>query len=625
MSIRLKLFLFSALMGIVPLLVLGFYSYGTTKNNIQIKTFDEMSSINNLSHSMLNEWTTGSVNLLESLAQRPLVRKAVAKIIRPGGEKTDRSLIQSLIINHFEPALSMQKNLNALSIIDLSGRIILSTDGVSEGQFRERDPYFIEGQKQSFIGNVMYSASNNKAVMHISTPLRNSEGVTVAVLSGHLDWNRASTLLSFTTLTKSRFESYLVNRHHFMLTDSKFIDDAPLKVTVASAGLQACLETGSGQGLYKNYLGIEVLGVYKWLPDRELCLLTESDLSEQNEALDNLKSKLYGVFLLLTGLSILFSLFISSSISRPIRALVAGTAELGKGDLRYRFTETSGELGAIPKALNEMADNLTKILASRNELNIEVEQRKLVELNLNKTMRDLEKSNQDLERFAYVASHDLQEPLRTITSYLQLLERRYRGSLDSDAGEFIDFVIEAAGRMKRQINDLLDYSRVGRKEDDMVEIDLNQLIEKIVQQHIILIKENAAILHVDKLPTIKGVPSQFSLLFQNLISNAIKFHRKGVPPQIWISAENSADHWTIEIRDNGIGIEPQYLEKIFIIFQRLHSMGDYPGTGIGLALCKRIVENHDGTITVTSIPDVGSTFSIRLEAETVAAPETDLA
>jgi signal transduction histidine kinase len=623
MTIRLKLFLLSTLMGILPLLVLGFYTYNTTKTNIQIKTFNEMASINSLSHSMLNEWVTGSLNLLESLAQRPLVRKYVIELTKTGGINSDGPLSRDLINNHFNPALTMQKSLNVLSIIDLSGKVIVSTDAPSVGQFRNRDLYFIEGQKRSFVGDVMYSVSTNEAVMHVSAPVRNSEGVTIAVLSGHLDWERASTLLSYVTLASSRFESYLVNRHHFMLTDSQFIEDAPLKVTITSAGLQACLETGSGQGIYKNYLGTDVLGVYKWLPDRGLCLLTESDFTEQDEALDNLKASFYGVFLLLAGLSILFSLFISSRLSRPIRALVAGTAELGQGDLRYRFAETGGELGLVQKALNDMADNLTKVLTSRDALNDEVEQRKQVELNLNKTMFDLKKSNQDLERFAYVASHDLQEPLRTITSYLQLLERRFRESLDSDALEFIDFIVDAAGRMKLQINDLLDYSRVGRKEAEMVDLDLNQLIDQIIKQNHLLINETGALLHIDKLPTIKGVPSQFSLLFQNLISNAIKFHRQDVAPQIWIRAENSADQWTIDIRDNGIGIEPQYLEKIFVIFQRLHSMADYPGTGIGLALCKRVVENHHGTISVTSTPDVGSTFSIHFAAETVVVPAAD--
>ncbi|MBE0501521.1 MAG: HAMP domain-containing protein [Desulfuromonadales bacterium] len=617
MSIRLKLFLFFALTGIVPLLVLGFYSYISTKKNIQIKTFDEMASINSLSNSILDEWATGSLNLLESLAQRPLLRKVVAELTEADGINSAAARRQELINNHFSPTLAIQNNLDVLSIIDLSGKVVVSTDALFVGQFHNRDLYFTEGQEHSFIGNVMYSVSQNEAVMHVSTPIRNSEGVTIAVLSGLLDWNRASTLLSYVTLTRPRFESYLVNRHHFMLTESKFIEDAPLKVTVTSAGLQACLETGSGQSLYKNYLGNEVLGVYKWLPDHGLCLLTESDLSEQDEALDKLKAQLYCVFLLLAGLSILFALFISSTISRPIRALVAGAAELGRGNLRYQFTETAGELGTIPKALNEMAASLTIVLASRDELNNEVEQRKQVELNLNRAMSDLKKSNQDLEQFAYVASHDLQEPLRTITSYLQLLERRYREHLDSDALEFIDYIVEAASRMKSQINDLLDYSRVGRNDVSFVDVDLNQIVHKVIRQNHIYIQENGATLQVGTLPTVQGIPAQLTQLFQNLINNAIKFHRKGTPPLIRINAERTEDHWNITVADNGIGIEPEYLEKIFIIFQRLHSMVDYPGTGIGLALCKRIVENHDGSIGVTSTPGAGSIFNIKLNAEKI--------
>jgi signal transduction histidine kinase len=391
----------------------------------------------------------------------------------------------------------------------------------------------------------------------------------------------------------------------------------PRKKIVSSSGIQACFNTGSGQGTYTNYQGIKVLGVYQWFPDLEICLLTESAESALAELINNLKIKYYGASLLLASLDILFALFIASSLSRPIRGLVAGAANLGQGHLDYRFSETGGELGVVQKALNEMAASLAIVLSSRDELNNEVEQRKQVELNLNRAMSDLKKSNQDLEQFAYVASHDLQEPLRTITSYLQLLERRYREHLDSDALEFIDYIVEAASRMKNQINDLLDYSRVGRKDVSFVDIDLNQIVNKVIQQNHIYIQENGATLQVGNLPTVKGVSAQFTQLFQNLINNAIKFHRKGTPPLIRINAERTEDHWTITVADNGIGIEPEYLEKIFVIFQRLHSMVDYPGTGIGLALCKRIVENHDGSISVTSTPGVGTTFNIKLNTEKI--------
>jgi signal transduction histidine kinase len=611
MSIRLKLFLFSALIGIVPLLVLSFFSYSNMSKSIQDKTFAEMSSINKLSHNMIMEWSEGSLTLLESLAQRPLVRLAVEELTGPDSTKSDQNLKQTLVNSHFTPALNMQNNLNVLSIIDLTGKIIVSTSFALEGQFRNHEPYFTEGLERSFLGSVRHAIDKNETFMHVGTPIRNNEGETVAVLTAHLNWSRASTLLSFVTQDRSQLESYLVSRKSLILTESKFIKDAPLKLSVSTTGVQNCIDSGRGQGIYQNYLGTNVLGVYQWLPDHEICLLTESDFSEQKIAFDDLRSKVFGTLLLLTGLAILFALFIASTLSKPIRALITGAEELGQGNLDHRVVEMGGEIGLVQAALNQMADNLSKVLASRNELNKEVEQRKLTEQYLNRVMTDLKKSNQDLERFAYVASHDLQEPLRTITSYLQLLEKRYADSLDSEAEEFIAFVVEAASRMKIQINDLLNYSRVGRNEKEFTEVDLNQIIAKIIQENEILILEADATLNIDKLPILRGSAVQISLLFQNLISNALKFKRSGVAPQINITAEKIEGFWHIQVADNGIGIEPQYIERIFIIFQRLHSMSEYPGTGIGLALCKRIVENHEGIIDVTSTPGNGSTFILK--------------
>ena len=614
MTIRLKLFLYSALIGLLPLLALGWYSISTTEKNIQKNTFTELSSINRLSQSVLNEWTNDALHQLESLAQHSFVRDSIVKLIKGEG---DRTLQQNLVNEHFNPHLRLQNNLNLLAVIDLSKKIILSTDASLEDQIFDQDRYFIEGQLYSFVGNVGYSAGTRQAVLHAFTPVRNNEGVTVAVLFAQINWSRASQFFSYAMADRTALESYQVDRNHFLLSSSKSIAAVPRKKIVSSSGIQACFNTGSGQGTYTNYQGIKVLGVYQWFPDLEICLLTESAESALAELINNLKIKYYGASLLLASLDILFALFIASSLSRPIRGLVAGAANLGQGHLDYRFSETGGELGVVQKALNEMAASLAIVLSSRDELNNEVEQRKQVELNLNRAMSDLKKSNQDLEQFAYVASHDLQEPLRTITSYLQLLERRYREHLDSDALEFIDYIVEAASRMKNQINDLLDYSRVGRKDVSFVDIDLNQIVNKVIQQNHIYIQENGATLQVGNLPTVKGVSAQFTQLFQNLINNAIKFHRKGTPPLIRINAERTEDHWTITVADNGIGIEPEYLEKIFVIFQRLHSMVDYPGTGIGLALCKRIVENHDGSISVTSTPGVGTTFNIKLNTEKI--------
>ncbi|MBA3451786.1 MAG: PAS domain-containing protein, partial [Deltaproteobacteria bacterium] len=219
------------------------------------------------------------------------------------------------------------------------------------------------------------------------------------------------------------------------------------------------------------------------------------------------------------------------------------------------------------------------------------------ERELEDRMQDLARSNADLEQFAYVASHDLQEPLRMIASYNQLLARRYKGKLGEDADEFIGYTVEGVTRMQRLINDLLAYSRVGTRSKEPVEVDLEKLLAPtLANLERAIIEAGAEITH-DPLPTVIGDEGQLAQLFQNLIGNAIKFHG-AEPPRIHIGACADAAGWKLWVKDNGIGIDPQYFERIFVIFQRLHAREDYPGTGIGLSICKKIVERHGGKIWV---------------------------
>jgi PAS domain S-box-containing protein len=230
------------------------------------------------------------------------------------------------------------------------------------------------------------------------------------------------------------------------------------------------------------------------------------------------------------------------------------------------------------------------------------------------TMQELERSNEELEQFAFVASHDLQEPLRMVTNFLQLLEQRYKGELDADADEFIAFAVDGAARMKRMIKDLLDYSRVGTRGQAFVTTDCETIFEEVCKNLKVTIEDNAVTLTHDPLPRIMGDETQLGQLFQNLIANAIKF-RSDQSPEIHVGAVQENSKWVFSIEDNGIGIDPEYADRIFVIFQRLHPDGEYPGSGIGLSISKRIVERHGGQIWVESKPGAGSTFFFTLPVE----------
>jgi PAS domain S-box-containing protein len=242
---------------------------------------------------------------------------------------------------------------------------------------------------------------------------------------------------------------------------------------------------------------------------------------------------------------------------------------------------------------------------------LDISERKRAEQELKKTLADLERSNKELEQFAYVASHDLQEPLRMVSSYTQLLARRYKDKLDQDANEFIDFAVDGANRMQRLINDLLMYSRVSTRGQPPEPVDTFSALGQAIANLGMAIDDNHAMISNDELPVVMADESQIVQVFQNLIANGIKFHGTEAP-RIHISAAEKGNEWVFSVRDNGIGIAPEYHSRLFVIFQRLHGHDQYPGTGIGLAVCKRIVERHGGRIWVESEADKGSTFYFTL-------------
>ena len=245
------------------------------------------------------------------------------------------------------------------------------------------------------------------------------------------------------------------------------------------------------------------------------------------------------------------------------------------------------------------------------QLEIEIQERRQTEHVLAQQSQVLARSNAELEQLAYVASHDLQEPLRMVASYLQLLESRYNDRLDADAREFIHYAVDGARRMQALIDDLLTYSRVGTKAEPMKLVDAGKIVDVVLHSLRMAIQESGATVRCAALPTVMADPTQLAQLFQNLIANAIKFHGDA-PPEVRIDAEPDGGTWRFSVRDNGIGIAPEYFDRIFVMFQRLHGRREYPGTGIGLAICKKIVERHNGRIWVESAPGRGTVFRFTL-------------
>jgi light-regulated signal transduction histidine kinase (bacteriophytochrome) len=293
------------------------------------------------------------------------------------------------------------------------------------------------------------------------------------------------------------------------------------------------------------------------------------------------------------------------AIIYPLGVLAHGAEIIGSGNLDHTVDiESKDEVGKVASSFNQMAANLKETISRVEQ---EIRERRQAEIALQQQAAELERSNADLEQFAYAASHDLQEPLRNISSCMQMLERWYKDSLGNEGRQLIAYAVESANRMKDLINDLLIYSRVGARGKEFQETDTARVVDSAVANLRLAIIESGAMITRDDLPRILADDILLVQVFQNLISNAVKFRGRD-DLQIHVSAEQRDGECVFSIRDNGIGIEPEFFERIFLIFQRLHTRAEYPGTGIGLALVKRILDHHGGKIWVESEYGKGSTF-----------------
>jgi signal transduction histidine kinase len=291
------------------------------------------------------------------------------------------------------------------------------------------------------------------------------------------------------------------------------------------------------------------------------------------------------------------------SVLRPVSDLAAQVRHVVSGDVQ-RQVQADG-----PREIVELGEDVE---AMRRHILHDLDDAQAVNRRLDEQARELERSNRDLEQFAYVASHDLQEPLRKVSSFCQLLQRRYGGQLDERADQYIEFAVDGASRMQRLINDLLAFSRVGRTSEGFERVDLEAVAAAAAAQLEQARAEVEGAIEIGELPAVAGDPALLRQLMVNLLGNSLKFHRDGVPPVVRVDARPVGDACEITVTDNGIGIEPEYADKVFVIFQRLHGRDVYPGTGIGLALAKKIVEFHGGRIGLGPADGVGATVRFTL-------------
>lgn len=315
---------------------------------------------------------------------------------------------------------------------------------------------------------------------------------------------------------------------------------------------------------------------------------------------------------LLVAGGVLLWVFLRRWVTGPLERLAEDARAVAGGDRRHPVEAHGvGEVAQVGRAVEGMRRQLVDAIDEVDRARADLEES---HERLREQTEDLARSNRDLEQFAYVASHDLQEPLRKVASFTQLLAKRYEGQLDERADQYIGFAVDGAKRMQRLINDLLDFSRVGRIGGELTDVDLGAVVGQVVEDLGAVVEEAGARVEVEDLPVVRGEEPLLRQLVLNLVGNALKFRHPDRPPVVRLSARRTGDVWEVACADNGIGIDPQYADRVFVIFQRLHAKDVYEGTGIGLALCKKIVEYHGGDIWVDQEVEVGTTVRWTLPA-----------
>jgi signal transduction histidine kinase len=624
MSIRSKLTILFLSITAIPLLLVSALTYSNFKNSLEANRFAQLVDLSIFRADRIEGYFAGLRADISVAQGFYIIKKNLSVLNRQYNEKITPEYGQYR--KALEDQLKHMQSVSAMTDIMLvtpNGRVAYANRpehyarDLSSGSDEERSA-FEKGKTGICFSDIYLDTTEDKRFeMLVTAPATDFDGRFIGVIAFEVDMTPVYKLIQDVTGLGSTGE-VLVGRKRgnqvLFLNPLRHDPNAALKreATVGDATsfpIQQAVLGKTGSGVAIDYRGKQVIAAWRYIPSMQWGLVAKIDTSEAFADVTNLRNLIWVILVIVFALSGVIAFSIAQSISVPIKNLTKGAKIIGSGNLDYRVgTNLKDEIGQLSRSFDKMTHDVKAITASRDELNKEVSERKRVEGSLRQTAEDLERSNKDLEQFAYVASHDLQEPLRAVAGFVGLLKKQYHDKLDAVAAEYIDLSVEGAERMQTLIHDLLTFSRVGTKGGAFVRMNMKDAFDDAMKNLQVAITESGALVtYCDEMPSVSADPTQMTQLLQNLIANAIKFHGQ-MRPQIVVGAERKNNYWVMSVKDNGIGIEPQYYDRIFLIFQRLHTRSQYKGTGIGLAVCKKIVERHGGMIWVESKPGEGSTF-----------------
>lgn len=612
MKLRSKLLIGGLSSTMIPILIIGLISVYRSSESVSSIVEHNLSNVSENIAGHIESGLANELRLVETISFFGSVISVTEEAAGDGGrESRDRiDRVQDELGKIKERAGSRYS-----SILLLNGNGIVIADS-SGGKFKgldlhDRDYFLAALQGKANIGTVVESRATGKVILTAAAPIRSSRdnAVVGAVVSG-IFVEYLTELADRTRLGKGGYSFVIDTNGRYIAHPLKeYVFDINIAETLGMESLVAHLRRGRQGMVEYSRNGFENIASVTPIAGSEWYVVAVILKAELLAPASRVAKDIAFVACITAALGACFFCFFAKSVVDPLEKLQEGARIIGNGDLDFAFQiQTHSELDALAKAFNEMAQKLKTTL---QKVKSESEERKAAEEQVVRANAELSRSNEDLQQFAYVASHDLQEPLRSVVGYLQFIERLYADKLDDKGKDFIDRAVAATKRMQSMIQDLLTFSQVATRGKPFMRCNPAEILADTLESLNFSIESKAASVTVGKLPEVVADRSQLKQLFQNLIGNALKFCDKE-RPAIDIFCNEHDGKAVFMVRDNGIGIEPEYREKIFEIFQRLHGRSLYEGTGIGLAVCKKIVERHRGKIWVESVPGEGSTFCFTL-------------
>jgi signal transduction histidine kinase len=609
-NLRSRITLLFVLLAVVPVVIVGLIAYYTGRQSIEQVEKNHLVSTNLMKSSELTRWIESNQRRMEELAQRPLMVQYSAVLAK--NDNTDPaydSARLSLEADHLGPRVKPASGFTEASVIGPDNGIILaSSDDRQEGKYYANQRFYAEGKTHTYTQAVFYSLPLQQTTMIVSTPINDRNRNLVAVLAGRLDLSDLSHIMSTQSGLRQTEKTYLVNKSNFFVTEPRSGEGYALKKTVRTDGVMAGLAGGDGVAFYVDYRNIPVIGAYKWLPEYNMCLITEVDQSEAYAQIDTGTVTTVTLISLLALIVVAASFLLARTITRPLARLVAGAAEIGRGHLDQRVgTDARDEIGELSRAFDRMAMELKETTVSMDELERRIHER----------TSQLEAANRELEAFTYSVSHDLRAPLRAIDGYTRILLEDYQQLLDAEGKRICSVISQGAHKMSDLIDDLLAFSRLGRAAINPSNIDMETLVKTIFQELTTAQSRKRISFQVDSVLPAVGDPALLRQVWVNLVSNAIKFSSQQKRAVIKVHGENIENETVYSVQDNGVGFDMQYANKLFGVFQRLHSVKEFEGNGVGLALVQRVIHRHGGRVWAEGEISKGATFYFTLPRQGV--------